>query len=171
MHILLAASVLITTSLGNITVKLDEKKAPVSVANFLKYVNDKHYDGTVFHRVIKNFMIQGGGMDPALHEIGATYPPIKNESGNGLKNVTGAIAMARTNDPDSATDQFYINTKDNAFLDRSPGYAVFGKVTRGMDVVRKIEAVKTQTKPNAEGLPMADVPSETVLIKSIRVVK
>ena len=178
---LIAASVVISTSLGDITVKLDEKKAPVSVANFLKYVGDKHYDGTVFHRVIRNFMIQGGGMDPSLHEIGAKYPPIKNESGNGLKNVLGAIAMARTNDPNSATDQFYINTKDNAFLDGRrpkagasngpPGYAVFGKVTRGMDVVRKIEAVKTQTKPNAEGLPMGDVPSETVLIKSIRAVK
>jgi len=171
MHILLATSVLISTSLGDITVKLDEKKAPVTVANFLKYVNDKHYDGTVFHRVIKSFMIQGGGMDPALHEIGAKYPAIKNESGNGLKNVVGAIAMARTNDPDSATDQFYINTRDNGFLDRPPGYAVFGKVSRGMEVVRKIEAVKTQTRPNADGLPMGDVPSEAVLIKSIRAVK
>ena len=168
MHILLAATVIISTSLGDITVKLDEKKAPISTANFLKYVKDKHYDGTVFHRVIKNFMIQGGGMNPALHEIGATYPPIKNESGNGLTNVVGAIAMARTNDPNSATDQFYINTKDNPFLDRPPGYAVFGKVTKGLEVVRKIEAVRTQTKPNAEGLPMGDVPADTVLIKSIR---
>jgi cyclophilin family peptidyl-prolyl cis-trans isomerase len=149
-------------------VKLDEKKAPITVANFLKYVKDKHYDGTVFHRVIKNFMIQGGGMDPALKELPTKYPPIKNESGNGLKNVVGAIAMARTNDPNSATAQFYINVKDNAFLDRPPGYTVFGKVTKGMDVVHKIEAVKTQTRPNAEGLPMADVPAEPVLIKSIR---
>ena len=169
MQLLFAATVIISTSLGDITVKLDAKKAPLSTANFLKYVKDKHYDGTVFHRVIKNFMIQGGGLDEKLHDKGAVYPPIRNEHSNGLKNVTGTIAMARTNDPNSATDQFYINTKDNAFLDRPPGYAVFGKVTKGMDVVRKIESVKTQTKPNAEGLPMGDVPSETVLIKSIRV--
>src|SRR5262249_11528219 len=148
MHILLAVTVVISTSLGDVTAKLDEKKAPVTVANFLKYVKDKHYDGTVFHRVIRNFMIQGGGLNEQLHEIGATYPPIKNESGNGLRNVVGAIAMARTNDPNSATDQFFINTKDNAFLDRPPGYAVFGKVTKGMEVVRKIEGVKTQTKPS-----------------------
>ena len=171
MTILLAATVLITTSMGNITVKLDEKKAPATVANFLKYVKDKHYDGTVFHRVIPKFMIQGGGMDEKLHEIGATYPPIKNESGNGLKNVTGAIAMARTNDPNSATDQFFIDTKDNAFLDRPPGYAVFGKVTKGMEVVKKIEGVKTTHKVSADGVPMADVPVENVVIKSIRQVK
>jgi len=171
MHILLAVSVVISTSQGDIKVQLDEKKAPVTVANFLQYVKDKHYDGTVFHRVIKSFMIQGGGLDEHLAPKGSTRAPIKNESANGLKNVTGAIAMARTNDPDSATDQFFINTKDNAFLDRPPGYAVFGKVTKGMEVVRKIESQKTQAKPSADGAVMADVPAEAVVIKSIRAVK
>ncbi len=171
MHILLAASVVISTSLGDVKVQLDEKKAPVSTANFLQYVKDKHYDGTVFHRVIRGFMIQGGGLDEHLATKGGTRAPIKNESSNGLKNVTGAIAMARTNDPDSATDQFFIDTRDNAFLDRPPGYTVFGKVTKGLEVVRKIESQKTQTKPSAEGLPMADVPVEAVVIKSIRVAK
>src|SRR5689334_12865924 len=112
---LLAILVVISTSKGDIKVDLDQKKAPITVANFLKYVNDKHYDGTVFHRVIKGFMIQGGGLDQSLHEKGAAYPPIKNEHSNGLKNVAGAIAMARTNDPDSATCQFFIDTKDNKF--------------------------------------------------------
>jgi cyclophilin family peptidyl-prolyl cis-trans isomerase len=171
MHILLAATVVISTSMGDIRVELDAKRAPASVANFLQYVKDKHYDGTVFHRVIKSFMIQGGGLDEHLAMKGGTRAAIKNESANGLKNVVGAIAMARTNDPDSATDQFFIDTKDNAFLDRPPGYAVFGKVTKGLDVVRKIEAVKTETKPSGDGVPMSDVPVETVLIKSIRQVK
>jgi cyclophilin family peptidyl-prolyl cis-trans isomerase len=171
MHILLAATVVISTSLGDIKIQLDEKKAPLSTANFLQYVKDKHYDGTVFHRVIKGFMIQGGGLDEHLANKGGARAPIKNESSNGLKNVTGAIAMARTNDPDSATDQFFIDTHDNAFLDRPPGYAVFGKVKKGMEVVRKIESQKTQTKPSGDGVPMGDVPVETVVIKSIRVVK
>lgn len=171
MNILLAVSVTISTSMGDITVKLDQKKAPISVANFIQYVKDKHYDGTVFHRVIKGFMIQGGGLDEKLHEIGAKYPPIKNESGNGLKNVTGAIAMARTDDPNSATDQWFIDTVDNARLDKPPGYAVFGKVVKGMEVVRKIESARTLTKPSADGVPLADSPAETVRIKSIRVVK
>ena len=169
---LLAVFVVISTSMGNIKVQLDQKKAPGTVANFLKYVKDKHYDGTVFHRVIRNFMIQGGGLDASLHEKATAYPPIKNESqASGLKNLTGTISMARTNDPDSATCQFFINTRDNAFLDRPPGYAVFGKVVKGMDVVRKIEAVKTTTKPSADGAMMGDVPVEPVLIKSIRVSK
>lgn len=171
MHILLAASVVISTSLGDIKIQLDEKKAPLSTANFLQYVKDKHYDGTVFHRVIKGFMIQGGGLDEHLANKGGTRAPIKNESSNGLENVTGAIAMARTNEPDSATDQFFIDTHDNAFLDRPPGYAVFGKVSKGMEVVRKIESQKTQTKPSGDGVPMADVPVATVVIKSVRVVK
>jgi cyclophilin family peptidyl-prolyl cis-trans isomerase len=166
---ILAVLVVISTNLGNVKVQLDEKKAPASVANFLKYVKDKHYDGTVFHRVIKGFMIQGGGFDDKLHQKGATYPPIQNESGNGLKNVPGAIAMARTNDPNSATDQFFIDTHDNSFLDRPPGYAVFGKVVSGMDVVRKIEGVKTGTKPSDDGMPLSDVPMENVVIKTIRV--
>ena len=169
--------VTITTSMGVIKVQLDQKKAPLSTANFLQYVKEKHYDGTVFHRVIKNFMIQGGGFDKNLHQIGATHPPVKNEAGNGLKNDNGTLAMARTNVVDSATDQFFINTKDNKFLnhrddsDRGFGYAVFGKVISGMDVVRKIEGAKTLTKPSADGVPLADAPAETVLIKSIRVGK
>ncbi len=170
--LLLATSVVISTSMGDIKVKLEDQKAPGTVANFLKYVKDKHYDGTVFHRVIKNFMIQGGGLDAQLHEKPAAYPPIKNESQtSGLKNKTGTIAMARTNDPDSATCQFFINAKDNAFLDRPPGYAVFGKVVKGMEVVRKIESVKTTAKPSGDGAVLQDVPVETVLIKSIRVAK
>jgi cyclophilin family peptidyl-prolyl cis-trans isomerase len=168
---ILAVLVVISTSLGNIKVDLDQKRAPVTVANFLKYVKDKHYDGTVFHRVIKGFMIQGGGFDEKLHQKGGGYPPIQNESGNGLKNVVGAIAMARTNDPNSATDQFFIDTHENAFLDRPPGYAVFGKVVSGLDVVRKIEAVKTGAKPSADGVVLRDVPMENVVIKTIRVVK
>lgn len=169
--------VLISTSKGEIKVRLEAKKAPVTVDNFLKYVHDKHYDGTVFHRVIKSFMIQGGGFDEHLREKPTAWPPIKNEAGNGLKNATGTIAMARTNVVDSATAQFFINLKDNQFLDhrddtpRGFGYAVFGKVISGMNVVKKIEAVRTATKPSGDGVPLADVPEEPVLIKSIRLVK
>jgi len=169
--------VVISTSKGDITVQLDQKKAPVSVANFLDYVKEKHYDGTVFHRVIKSFMIQGGGFDERLAQKGATRPAIKNEAGNGLLNKTGTIAMARTFVVDSATDQFFINTRDNAFLDHrndAPqgfGYAVFGKVVKGLDVVRKIEAVRTETKPSGDGVPLSDVPAEAVVIKSVRLVK
>jgi peptidyl-prolyl cis-trans isomerase A (cyclophilin A) len=169
--------VVISTSKGDFKVQLDAKKAPVSVENFLKYVKDKHYDGTVFHRVIKSFMIQGGGFDAQLKEKPVAYPPIKNEAGNGLKNATGTLAMARTGVVDSATAQFYINVKDNKFLDhrdesvRGFGYAVFGKVISGMDVVRKIEASPTQTKPTGDGVPLADVPVETVVIKTIRLAK
>jgi cyclophilin family peptidyl-prolyl cis-trans isomerase len=175
--LIVAVSVLITTSLGDIKVQLDSKKAPGTVKNFLAYVKEKHYDGTVFHRVIRNFMIQGGGFDEQLHQKGATKPPIKNEGGNGLKNIAGTLAMARTNVVDSATDQFFINVKDNAFLDHrddSPagfGYAVFGKVISGMDVVHKIEGVPTGTKPSADGVPLADAPMQAVVIKSVRVVK
>ncbi len=167
----------IATSKGNIKIQLDEKKAPVSVANFLQYVKAKHYDGTVFHRVIKGFMIQGGGFDEKLHQIGAGQPPIKNEAGNGLLNKTGTLAMARTNVVDSATDQFFINAADNKFLDhrdetpRGFGYAVFGKVVSGLDVVRKIEASPTETKPSGDGVPLGDVPRDAILIKSIRVAK
>ena len=169
--------VLIATSKGDIKVQLDARKAPVTVDNFLKYVKQKHYDGTVFHRVIKNFMIQGGGLDEGLKEKGGTQPPIKNEAGNGLQNKSGTIAMARTNVVDSATAQFFINVKDNAFLDhrddspRGFGYAVFGKVVSGMDVVHAIENVRTGTKVSGEGVPLADVPVESVVIKSIRLAK
>ena len=170
-------AVVISTSMGNIKVQLDRKKAPVSVDNFLQYVEAKHYDGTVFHRVIKGFMIQGGGFDADLKQRGASRPPIKNEAGNGLKNKTGTLAMARTSVVDSATDQFFINVNDNAFLDhrddsaRGFGYAVFGKVVSGMDVVRKIEGVRTGTKVSGDGVPLGDVPAENVVIKSIRLAK
>jgi cyclophilin family peptidyl-prolyl cis-trans isomerase len=175
--LLLAPVVVISTSMGNIKVQLDQKKAPQSVKNFLQYVSEKHYDGTVFHRVIKSFMIQGGGFDERLAQKGATHPAIKNEAGNGLLNKTGTIAMARTFVVDSATDQFFINTKDNAFLDHKSdapqgfGYAVFGKVIKGLEVVRKIEAVPTQTKPSGDGVPLSDVPVEAVVIKTIRLSK
>ncbi len=161
--------VLIATSMGDIKVELYEDKAPVTVKNFLAYVNDKFYDGTVFHRVIPDFMIQGGGFDKGMNQK-STKAPIKNEAGNGLKNGVGTVAMARTNVVDSATAQFFINVKDNAFLDHrdeSPagfGYAVFGKVIDGMDVVHKIEHVQTTNKP-----PYQNVPSEPVIIKSITV--
>lgn len=164
--------VLISTSMGDVKVELYPDKAPITVKNFLQYVDDKHYDGTIFHRVIPNFMIQGGGFDAQMQEK-KTRAPIKNEADNGLKNKTGTIAMARTSVPDSATAQFFINTKDNDFLDyRNPtpsgiGYAVFGKVLDGMDVVRKIEAVPTGRAANG----MSDVPKEPVVIKSVRRVK
>lgn len=154
----------IITTKGEILVELDAKKAPISVANFLSYVNDKFYDGTIFHRVIKDFMIQGGGMTPDMQKK-KTKAPIKNEAANGLKNKRGTIAMARTNAPNSATSQFFINHKDNAFLDYSPrgiGYAVFGKVIKGMDVVDAIAVVPTR-KPG-------DVPVGQIVITSVTVV-
>ncbi|MFN8626887.1 MAG: peptidylprolyl isomerase [Candidatus Binatia bacterium] len=162
--------VLISTSMGDIKVELYEDKAPISVKNFLDYVNAKFYDGTIFHRVIPNFMIQGGGFDKDMNKK-TTKAPIKNEAGNGLKNTAGTLAMARTNVVDSATSQFFINAKDNDFLNHKDeadgfGYAVFGKVVSGMDVVRKIEGVKTTTKAGNK-----DVPVEPVTIKSITVVQ
>jgi len=163
--------VLIKTSLGDITVELDREKAPVSVKNFLAYVDKKHYDGTIFHRVIASFMIQGGEYDKSMKDK-PCGEPIKNEAGNGLKNTEGTLAMARTNVVDSATCQFFINSKDNAFLDHRDetpqgfGYAVFGHVTQGLDIVHKIEHVPTGSK---EG--MADVPNDPVIIKSVRVLK
>ena len=163
-----AVSVVIETTKGDITVELDEEKAPVTVKNFLEYVDAKFYDGTVFHRVIPRFMIQGGGFDVSYQQK-ATRAPIKNEARNGLKNKRGTIAMARTMDIDSATAQFFINTVDNGFLDfRSPdirgyGYTVFGKVTKGMDVVDQIEAV-----PTGRVRGMQDVPLAAVVIKTIR---
>lgn len=166
----------IKTSKGSITVELDEKKAPLSVKNFLSYVKDKHYDGTIFHRVIDGFMIQGGGFDKDMVEK-PTKAPIKNEASNGLSNAKYTIAMARTNDPNSATAQFYINVKDNKGLDyaQTPmgtnhGYAVFGKVTKGEDVVDKIKAVKTGPR-QVKGDTHDDVPVETVVIESIKLLK
>lgn len=160
--------VVIETSLGDIELELDAKNAPVTVANFLKYVDGSFYDGTIFHRVIPRFMIQGGGFTPDMTQK-KTSAPIKNEADNGLKNRRGTIAMARTMVVDSATAQFFINSVDNAFLDfkeptlRGYGYAVFGKVVSGMDVVDAISDVATTVKNR-----MSDVPVETVLIKTIR---
>ena len=151
--------ILIETSEGNITLELYADKAPITVANFLSYVEDGTYENTVFHRVIKGFMIQGGGFTTAGQEK-PTKSPIKLESNNGLKNDAGTIAMARTNVPDSATDQFFINTVNNDFLNyapNNPGYAVFGKVISGMDVVKKIEASQTTTKNKMEDWPVKDV--------------
>jgi peptidyl-prolyl cis-trans isomerase A (cyclophilin A) len=153
------------TSLGTIEIELYDDKAPISVKNFLEYAAAGHYDGTIFHRVIKGFMIQGGGFDKDMNQK-PTRAPIKNEAENGLKNDVGTLAMARTSVVDSATSQFFINTADNAFLNhggRDFGYAVFGKVTGGMDVVRKIEAVTTGV---AKG--MRDVPAESVFIESVK---
>jgi len=154
--------VVLETSLGNIEIELDDKKAPITVENFLAYVDAGHYDGTVFHRVISGFMIQGGGFDASMSQK-PTRGPIKNEFGNGLTNQRGTIAMARTNDPNSATAQFFINTVDNGFLNNPPGYAVFGKVTAGMDVVDKIEKVATTTKGGHQ-----NVPAEPVTITKAR---
>ncbi len=161
--------VLLSTSMGDIKIELYENEAPETVKNFLTYVNDKFYDGTIFHRVIPGFMIQGGGFTETMQQK-PTRPPIKNEAGNGLKNDTGTIAMARTAIPDSATSQFFINVKNNDFLNRDKaqdgvGYAVFGKVIEGMDVVRKIEQVPTGRK----GMH-SDVPLEPVVIQSVRVI-
>lgn len=158
------------TSMGTITIELDREKAPMTVDNFLKYVDDHFYDNLVFHRVISSFMIQGGGMNEKLEEK-QTRPPVKNESGNGLSNTRGTIAMARTADPNSATAQFYINLFDrNRFLDNAGGgYTVFGKVTSGMDVVDAIAKVQTGTKIQAStGAPMDDVPVKPVYIKTAR---
>ena len=161
--------VVMDTSLGTVKIELFEDKAPTTVKNFLTYVKDKHYDGLIFHRVIEDFMIQGGGFEPGMKER-KTKDPIKNESGNGLSNLRGTIAMARTSDLDSATSQFYINVKDNKGLDGKPGqatgYTVFGRVIEGMDVVDKIRAVKTGSK-----MGFRDVPEEDVVIKSVKVVE
>lgn len=158
----------VETSLGTFEIELNQDKAPKTVENFLKYVDNKFYDGTIFHRVINNFMIQGGGFTDKMVEK-PTYSPIKNEADNGLKNEVGTIAMARTNDPHSASSQFFINVADNKFLNHtSPsgsgwGYTVFGKVTQGMHVVDRIKMVKTGTVRG-----FSDVPMDTVLIKSVK---
>ena len=165
-----AQTVTLATSHGDIVVKLDAAKAPKTVENFLGYVRAGHYNGTVFHRVIPNFMIQGGGFTPDMAEK-PTRAPIPLESRNGLANKRGTIAMARTMDPNSATAQFFINVKDNAFLDQpnSPdgnGYAVFGQVIKGMDVVDKIRMVPTGSRG-----PFDDVPRQPVVIKQATVEK
>jgi peptidyl-prolyl cis-trans isomerase B (cyclophilin B) len=163
--------VVMETSMGTIKIELYQDKAPITVANFLNYVDKKFYDGTIFHRVIEDFMIQGGGFEPGLKEK-KTGASIRNEAYNGLSNVRGTIAMARTNVPDSATAQFFINVEDNSKkLDRAHtpdkvGYAVFGKVIEGMDVVDAIREVKTGNKAGHENVPLKDV-----IIKSVRRVR
>jgi peptidyl-prolyl cis-trans isomerase A (cyclophilin A) len=157
----LAQKVKLDTSMGAIVIELDAAKAPKTVANFLGYVDAGHYDGTVFHRVIPDFMIQGGGMNAQLQEK-PTKAPIALESRNGLNNVKGSVAMARTAVPDSATSQFFINLKDNSFLDAANsrdgnGYAVFGRVVSGMDVVDRIWAVPTATQGPHQNVPVTPV--------------
>ncbi len=158
----MSKTVQMETSAGTMKIELDESKAPLSVANFLAYVSSGHYDGTVFHRVIKGFMLQGGGFDAAMKQK-PTQPAIQNEANNGVKNKRYTLSMARTNDPHSATSQFFINTVDNGFLDFKAenasgwGYAVFGKVVEGMDVVDAIEGVKTGRKGFHDDVPLEDV--------------
>ena len=160
----------LTTNHGTITLELDAEKAPKTAANFLAYVEAGHYDGTIFHRVIDGFMIQGGGMGVGMKEK-KTNAPIENEAGNGLKNDRGTIAMARTSDPHSATAQFFINVKNNDFLNHTApsgqgwGYCVFGKVVEGLDIVDKIKGVKTGNKGFHQ-----DVPVEDVIIEKAEVV-
>ena len=151
--------VIMDTSHGKIAIELFADKAPITVKNFLQYTDDKHYDGTIFHRVMADFMIQGGGFEPGLKQK-RTRAPIKNES--GISNERGTIAMARTKDPDSATAQFFINVKDNTRLDKLR-YAVFGKVIDGMDVVDKIRQVETADRGDHEAVPVQDV-----VIRSVR---
>ena len=161
----------INTNHGSITLELDAEKAPATVENFMQYVTDAHYEGTIFHRVIKGFMIQGGGMEAGMKEK-QNRDPIKNEADNGLSNDLGTIAMARTNVPDSATSHFFINLKDNGFLNHSAPtsqgwvYCVFGKVVDGLDVVQAIEKVDT----GSAGMHQ-DVPVEDVIIESVEIVE
>ncbi|WP_201746274.1 peptidylprolyl isomerase [Veronia nyctiphanis] len=155
----------VETSMGPFTLELNDQKAPKSVANFIRYVKDGSYVGTQFHRVISGFVAQSGGFDKDFKRL-PSYETVVNESTNGLSNATGTIAMARTQDPNSATRQFYINLKDNAFLDGSaakPGYTVFGKVTDGFDTFKKIASVKTGIKNG-----MRDVPQKPVVITSVK---
>ncbi|HUH36505.1 MAG TPA: peptidylprolyl isomerase [Spongiibacteraceae bacterium] len=161
--------VVLKTNYGEIRIELDMENAPKTSENFLQYVRDGHYDGTIFHRVIDGFMIQGGGFDESMKQK-ATRDPIENEADNGLKNNAGTLAMARTMDPHSASAQFFINVADNDFLNHSAktaqgwGYAVFGKVTDGMDVIAKIKAVPTTSRGGHQ-----DVPAESVLIEKATV--
>jgi cyclophilin family peptidyl-prolyl cis-trans isomerase len=161
--------VALETSKGTIELELDAEKAPISTANFVNYVKKGHYDGTIFHRVISNFMIQGGGFSADMSQK-STDAPIQNESKNGLKNVKGSIAMARTSAPNSATAQFFINVQDNANLDYPSfdgfGYAVFGKVSKGLEVVEAIRVVETTNKG-----PHQNVPVDPIVIKSAKIVE
>ncbi|EAR53715.1 peptidyl-prolyl cis-trans isomerase B [Photobacterium sp. SKA34] len=163
--------IIFTTNVGNITIELNKQKAPVTVKNFLKYCQDGFYNGTIFHRVIKGFMIQGGGYTVKMKEK-PTRTPIVNEANRGLKNVIGTIAMARTDAPHSATAEFFINVADNDFLDHTAttnvgwGYTVFGQVTAGMDVVNKISKVKTLSVRDHE-----DVPRDPIVIEKVTIVE
>lgn len=159
-----APHVLLDTTNGQIEIELDSVKAPISTKNFLDYVNSGFYTNTIFHRVIPGFMAQGGGFTPQMQQK-ETKAPIKNEHKNGLANVRGTLSMARTSVPDSATSQFFINVKDNDFLDQGDGYAVFGKVVKGMDVVDVIVNSQTTTKSG-----MQNVPVDPVIIKSAKVI-
>jgi peptidyl-prolyl cis-trans isomerase A (cyclophilin A) len=159
-----APHVLLDTTNGQIEIELDPVKAPISTKNFLDYVNSGFYTNTIFHRVIPGFMAQGGGFTPQMQQK-ETKAPIKNEHKNGLANVRGTLSMARTSVPDSATSQFFINVKDNDFLDQGDGYAVFGKVVKGMDVVDIIVNSQTTTKSG-----MQNVPVDPVIIKSAKVI-
>ena len=157
--------VVMDTSYGPIKIELFEDKAPITVKNFLTYTDEKFFDGLIFHRVMDGFMIQGGGFEPGMKER-KTHDPIKNEAGNGLSNLRGTIAMARTDDPDSATAQFFVNVADNKKLDKSgfnAGYCVFGRVIDGMDVVDRIKKVRTASKAGHENIPVEDI-----VIKSVR---
>lgn len=155
------------TNLGEITIELDQENAPKTCENFVQYVKDGHFDGTIFHRVIDNFMIQGGGFSPGMIEK-PTRAPIENEAKNGLSNVTGTIAMARTMDPHSATAQFFINVADNKFLDHPGqdgwGYCVFGKVSEGMDVVKKMKGVATTSHKGHQDVPAEDLVIEKAIL-------
>ena len=165
------AMIRLTTTMGDIDIELDFDKAPKSAANFEQYVKDGHFDGTIFHRVINNFMIQGGGMLPDMSQK-ETRATIENEADNGLKNVKGSLAMARTNDPHSASSQFFINVADNAFLDHtspSPqgwGYAVFGKVVDGMDIVETMKGVTTTSRGGHQ-----DVPADDIVIEKAEIIE
>jgi peptidyl-prolyl cis-trans isomerase B (cyclophilin B) len=162
--------VALKTNHGTITLELDADKAPKSVANFLEYVKKGHYDGTIFHRVIDGFMIQGGGFTEKLAQQKPTEAPIANEANNGLKNDAGTIAMARTNDPHSATAQFFINVNNNDFLNHSSptpqgwGYAVFGRVVEGLEIIEAIKKVKTGSKGFHQDVPMDDVVIESAVV-------
>lgn len=158
-------TVLFKTSLGEFTIELEPEDAPISVENFLRYVDDGFFDGTIFHRIVPGFVIQGGGLTPEFDQK-ETRAPIKNEAANGLRNLRGTLSMARTNAVDSATSQFFVNLKDNAFLDHKSGnfgYAVFGHVTRGMDVIDQIAKVRTGKRKGHD-----DAPLESVTIESAR---
>lgn len=158
------------TTMGNITLELDKKKAPVTVENFITYIQSGHYDGTIFHRVVEDFVIQGGGLDQDMNEK-PTRSSIRNEANNGLSNLFGTIAMARTPEPHSASAQFFINTTDNAFLDFSKetddgwGYCVFGKVIDGLEIVEQIEVVSTTSRSGFQ-----DVPEENIVITKVEII-